>query len=895
MEQSLLVFQVILMSYAINCAVYNVTPDDDRNLQHYLLNTTKYFTSNTQLLFLPGLHHLHTNLIIQNVHNISLIGSTTNGTTPDTVIQCDSSVGIVMNNITSLTMKNITIQNCMAQHGSQRAAIIITQNSFIQIHHVQICQVSKQPSLLAVNILGDSSFNNMMCNGIHLYYYDTEIVSKNHTILLKHHNSKYGIRVYMFQHTYRITLKVSDIFVQYLKLTTVLHVISNNTVNINSVFIENCQVEHNYNINEGPFYLNNVSTHFSNCKFVHNKRSTILTVKNARNMSMIHCIFQANEKYDHLIFVENTLNVLIKDSYFYNNSGQVIITVNPLKYLKAMLLADILTDVIIQNVTFSNLIAKPCILKPVLSIFEFLNARLLLMDQVIFSNINVYNAIDGIIDLTNSIVIANKYVEFLKNNAYSLIKYRCITEKCFIMIINNNTVVNITSNTLYTYFSAMLMLPKPVYPLCFFQYVTGEILDDQISSGKIVVIFDSNKFSNNLHFFHYTLHTLPQLPSVELSYTYNIHITHCYWLPHLSFIYALPVDVNKHYIQYTNNSNLHIIQEKTLCYCANESHYDCLIDELGAAYPGQTLTVPLYARLNFFFNADVFVAKGPNKTYNTSCTVFKASETIQLIGKGCTNMKYSIVFPTDKWCELYLTVSQNNSIEQNVFYIRQLTCPLGFIKSDGVCQCYPMLKAYGFTNCDINKQAILCPANQWIILIKNNSHSYYISEKCPRSYCLTFATYVNLSKPDSQCRLNRSGILCGHCKHGLSTIFGSSQCQRCTNMNLFMIIPFAIAGFALLFLLFLFGSTTNVGTFSVYILYVNILSINNTLFFPSQSNVAVKLIHILISSGNLNLAIETCFYNGMDDYAKTWLQLVFPLYVMLLTTMLMKARYQWRI
>jgi len=45
-------------------------------------NITNYFTSgNTQLHFLPRLHHLHTDLIIQNVHNISLIGSTINGKT----------------------------------------------------------------------------------------------------------------------------------------------------------------------------------------------------------------------------------------------------------------------------------------------------------------------------------------------------------------------------------------------------------------------------------------------------------------------------------------------------------------------------------------------------------------------------------------------------------------------------------------------------------------------------------------------------------------------------------------------------------------------------------------------------------------------------------------------
>ena len=107
--------------------VYIVTSDDHcypnttchhcHNLQHYLLNITKYFTTNTQLLFLPGLHNLHTDLIIQNVHNISLIGSTANGTTLDTVvIQCNSSVGITMSNIVNLTMAKLVIENCRIEN-----------------------------------------------------------------------------------------------------------------------------------------------------------------------------------------------------------------------------------------------------------------------------------------------------------------------------------------------------------------------------------------------------------------------------------------------------------------------------------------------------------------------------------------------------------------------------------------------------------------------------------------------------------------------------------------------------------------------------------------------------------------------------------------------------------
>ena len=76
-------FTVLLtmMLSVINSAVYDVTPhnsncDHCQDLQHYLLNVN-FSASNTQLNFLPGLHHLPTNLIIQNVHNISLIGIAT--------------------------------------------------------------------------------------------------------------------------------------------------------------------------------------------------------------------------------------------------------------------------------------------------------------------------------------------------------------------------------------------------------------------------------------------------------------------------------------------------------------------------------------------------------------------------------------------------------------------------------------------------------------------------------------------------------------------------------------------------------------------------------------------------------------------------------------------------
>ena len=108
---------LISLPHIVICTYYNVIPDDHdstcnhcHTLQHYLLNINKYFTSNTQLLFLPGLHNLRDDLIIQNVHNISLIGSAANGTTLNTIIQCNRLPSIVIANVYNITIENLMFQ-----------------------------------------------------------------------------------------------------------------------------------------------------------------------------------------------------------------------------------------------------------------------------------------------------------------------------------------------------------------------------------------------------------------------------------------------------------------------------------------------------------------------------------------------------------------------------------------------------------------------------------------------------------------------------------------------------------------------------------------------------------------------------------------------------------------
>ena len=206
------------------------------------------------------------------------------------------------------------------------------------------------------------------------------------------------------------------------------------------------------------------------------------------------------------------------------------------------------------------------------------------------------------------------------------------------------------------------------------------------------------------------------------------------------------------------------------------------------------------------------------------------------------------------------------------------------------CQCDPILTLNEYVkDCDINDQTVLQSPNSWIFY-SESLHTYQLSKNCQFDYCYPHSSKLKLSNPDSQCQFSRSGILCGQCQQHLSTIFGSSDCQNCSNMHLLLLISFAVSGILLVLIMFVLNLTVSQGTIIPFILYFNILNIHNNLLFPSHS--LIKPFYTFISFANVNLGIETCFYNGMDDYTKTWLQFSFPIYlIMIITSIIIATRH----
>ena len=107
----------------------------------------------------------------------------------------------------------------------------------------------------------------------------------------------------------------------------------------------------------------------------------------------------------------------------------------------------------------------------------------------------------------------------------------------------------------------------------------------------------------------------------------------------------------------------------------------------------------------------------------------------------------------------------------------------------------------------------------------------------------------------------------------------------------------ALSGILLVVLLFFLNLTVADGTINAFILYINIVSINNTVLFTSHNaSIATSVAYMFISLANLDMGIQLCFYNGMDDYAKMWLQLLFPLYLVLIAAaLIVGSRYSSRI
>ncbi len=321
--------------------------------------------------------------------------------------------------------------------------------------------------------------------------------------------------------------------------------------------------------------------------------------------------------------------------------------------------------------------------------------------------------------------------------------------------------------------------------------------------------------------------------------------------------------------------------------------------DAGPVYPGGTVEVPVIAQGQRYGTtaAIIQLIAMPN---NISHGNFEDS---QNINNKCSALKYTIhsrAVGTVQNMALYAegpcSPTPTNTLTVTVDIQH---CPHGFqlAMNEPSCICAERLQQYTNT-CLVDSATVLRQQNDefWVGYGNDNdseSRGLITHPHCPFDYCTTKETYLAVDDSDKQCNYNRRGLLCGRCSENLSLVLGSSRCLQCSNTYLSLLAAFAFAGIALVLFLLVLRLTVAVGTVNGLIFYANIIAVNSKVFLPPQ---ATNVLTVFIAWLNLDLGIETCFYNEMDAYVKTWLQFVFPLYVWaLIGTIILSSYYSGRV
>ena len=345
------------------------------------------------------------------------------------------------------------------------------------------------------------------------------------------------------------------------------------------------------------------------------------------------------------------------------------------------------------------------------------------------------------------------------------------------------------------------------------------------------------------------------------------------------------------------DTNLSISSDPVrVCLCINNMH-NCTHQNYTEVKKGETFAVSLVAVDQIGEPVNAIIQTSLHFTESGLAEGQLARE----IPAECTDLEFNVVSPHNSE-NLILYASDgpcnNADLSNKKIEIRFLpcSCPIGFqimekIEINCICDCHSKISQYT-EYCDSHTRSFVKQpqSRAWISYINDtNLTGYLVYPNCPFDYCLSTSPSVDLNQPngaDAQCAYNRSSLLCGSCQPGLGLSLGSSCCLPCPSHwpALLIVITIAaiLAGVALVTLLLVLNMTVAVGTLNGLIFYANVVYANKSILLPFQET---NFITVFISWLNLELGIDTCYFPEMDTYTKTWLQLAFPAYVILLVVL----------
>ena len=895
------------MLHITTAAVYNVRSDDNRtiglndtesgeSLEYY---ASKYFSSNSQFYFKMGHHYLNTDLVIQNVTNVTLTGESL------CIIRCTSNyASISILNVTNFRLQNIAFQNCSTHYNNYlhtdtrhdimtisklgNASILFYDCMLVEVTNITITISEGNTAMMVINVRNYSSISNiriiaqiicppvnnssLQTNGIMLYFnnldnpynYSSQIQLDNFQFTTNGsctHPIYYAISTLLFQNNANVSIAIQNtIFTNLVNVAALYYYGEMCGIAVsNHLTVQNCTVSNN--TGNPSFNMLHIVLHNIQCIRLF-KSTQLYYIQQHTHVRFINCKFENNFNMASMIYISPASSrattgyfYLEKNTFHDNRNANFIIMKSDTDNLW-----QLSNYVVINNTNITtNSHDNSQDLMSFTNSWVWFNGPILIMDNHYYTRIANFHL--STCTLHYIIIISDNIARQIFSGSF--------------IIVSENTTINVTGNTVYILLNQVLTYSINSEPICQIQFYT------------------------KLDFFNFS-----QL-SIHLSMSNNIHMNSkylpnfkydCRWLSGNAFQKAglHPKFVFNKTFHADNNIAISNISKRliplSICQCTKSSYMnhveydhkpDCYSPHLGSIFPGQTLKVELMIQKQWLYNN----SSVPIVVYNTEeddCSVVNTFQLYQTpINHECNSYSYT-VWPRDETihiCEFFIGL-QNMP---EMFYVEFKHCPLGFTLQEDrkSCYCDPVLgnnEVISITSCNLSDETILRPAYSWISAKRDDNTkntTYIVSSYCPFEHCLPYQSYHILSNPDSQCQFNRTGLLCGKCQQGLSTVLGSGQCKCCSDIYLLLIVPLAISGIVLVVLLYIFNLTVSNGTVNTCVFYINILNINKLMIFPDCRSFTC----VILSSMNFEFRTTSCFYNGMDDYAKQWIYLVYPFYL----------------
>ena len=810
-------------------------------LDEYVQNGSQYFVSDTTVEFLQGTHNLSQPLNISGVNNLSLVAR--NVARNETIIWLSEHLRFT--NVSNLTFVD--------------------------------CDFSQSNTSIVVNTSHSVTFSDCDFPDSGKYWYSTNPL----VYLVTSHNVTFTDCKFSEGNVLQVVSMVTSHNVTFIDCD-----FSGNTVGSVVKLVDTSHVT------------------FSDCNFSENKAQTVVGLQHSYNVTFTDCTFTDSSQNMY------TLGIL----YLYYSHNMTFINCN---FSGNKNMHGIVTLYYSHNGTFINCSINKNKATSIDIYRPYVAYGIMVIDlsyNVIFANCSFYANIGTSIWSYNSNFTLSGTILFSDNTAYEGGALAFYGES--VVYISNNTNVTFINNTAENVGGAIFVRnPLPyVTHSCFLQFLAINTSPQCSGCNCALPQFNINFISNTAKEGGNTIFG---------AYLYGCSLDgarHCSSL--------VPLIQNSSHLNFEPSlkSDLSVISSDPtrVCLCKNGKPNCTLIFNNRSNYryyPGEEFSISaavvgdmfgtvagsVYAQILPFSNATLGDLQHSQQTNSHDCAELKYSLLSEpgLIEMAFTANKIPVQSYSSDSTILnepffmyneYGHFNYENLTTPVYINITLLPCPLGFMFSGPPhtqCICHSLLHGYEIT-CNITDQTIRRRDNVWVSSEENGTR-LMVSKHCPYGYCKAQDVNVRLDHPDTQCTFNHSGRLCGGCHSGLSLALGSPQCLDCSNnYHLALLIPFALAGLALVFFIKVLNLTVAKGTINGLIFYANIIQSNQAVFFPTEPVIGLYPIKVFIAWLNLDLGITTCFFDGLDGYWKTWLQFMFPLYLWAIITLIICLSHKFQ-